>query len=258
MGHNLVRFSAFVESGGGLGTIAHSTARLSTEVSVPVHVRGAIATRHGWSAGPGTTALTGTVELPGLCAEFAFRTRSENDPEPAREGRATATIVKAGYGIPVPTQRVALAAHPESQLWVKVQEPDASPSCTEQFVGRCAGRPLAFDLDVPVHCTLQAWFTPEESPDWRRTRIDMGGELRFERGARVRLLSRAAAGAGPSPPEFDAGEAVLLPPGTAVPIEKRVVWGNVGPNPWISVRILGAGGRMLGGEHLLGRSMRFQ
>lgn len=255
MGLGFGHFSAFVEFGDGLETVAHSKARLLTELPIIVHVRAALTTKRGWSAGPGTLALTGVVHLPALSAEFLFRKGPERNPPPDPVHRATAAIVTAGHAISIPPQRLPFTPRPESELSVRVSDPARQPPWAEHLVGRCSGLPLAFDRHLPVRGTLSAVLTPEEFADGRRTRVEIGGELRFERGLIGRFNLRDV-GDKPTPPtESDAGEAVLLPAGTAVPIGRHTVWGLAGPNPWISLRIV-AGGTPLGEEHQLGRSVR--
>ena len=256
MGRGLGRFWAFVEPRGERGAVAHSTARLFTEVPVLVHVKAMLATKRNWSAQPGTLTLSGSVHLLGLKAEILFRKSHDHDPSPGREDRDTATIVTAGHAIPIPSQRVPLMTGPGTELWMRVADPGHQPPWTEHFMGRCDGRPLAIERDMVAHGILDASFHPEAFADGQRTRVEMAGELRFERPLLVRLLTSDAGEAPAEPAQPQAGEVVVMPGGTSVPIGRQAMWGLVGPNPWVSLRILDAGRRMVGEEHPLGRSVR--
>jgi hypothetical protein len=251
-------YSAFLVADGGLGIVAHSTARLFKDIPVLVHVRATFTPRWGWSVRPGPLALSGTVELPGLSAEFLFREHPETELPPGATNRATATIVKPGHAIPIPAQRLSMAPRDESELWVRFSDPTQRPLWTEHRVGRCTSRPLAFDCHLTAQGSLHAFVTPDESADGHGTKVEITGQLRFEHGLNMRLMLRDVGYTPSAAAEYEACEATLLPRGTIVQLAKQGAWASAGPRPWISLRVLEAGGRVVGDEHRLGRSVRMR
>jgi len=255
VGRSFRQFPAFVEYGGGAGTVAHSTAHLSLELPVPAELRATLIGRRDWLARRGVIALSGAIHLGGLQAEVVFRASPAGDLPTDLGNRATASIVTAGHAIPVPLQCFAAASEPV-HVWARVMDSGRQPPWTEHSVGRCSRLPVMFGHLLTLRGTLHAMVTPGESISDGRTRIEIGGEIRFERRLTARFIARPGEQPSPSSDEVDLGEAVLMPARTIVPVGRHTVWGMGGANPWISLRILGSDGRPLGDEHALGRAMQ--
>lgn len=254
MGHRVERFTAFVEADRRLDTAGHAPARLCTELEVGVHLKAAFAARRRWPAQPGVFSLTGGVSLPRLSGEILFRNGPASDPPPVNEDRATVTIVSEGHAISMPPQLITCTPRRAMELRLRVPHPAGPPAWQEHDLGRFLGERLEFELELPARASLDASFTPEASADGQRTSLKVDGQLRFEPGLSARLLIGAHDLQGPAS-ELGGGEVVLLPAGTTVPIARQTVSGLAGPHPWVSVRILEAGVRMLVDDLLLGRSV---
>jgi len=243
-----------VERDRGLDSVGHAPARLCAELHLGVRLTGTFAARRRWSVQPGVFSLTGDVRLPRLSGEILFRNGPATDPPPVNEDRATVTIVSAGHAIPMPPQLITCTPRRPMELRMRVPGPTGPPAWQEHDLGRFLGESLGFELELPARASLDASFTPEASADGQRTRLKVDGQLRFEPGLSARLLIGAHDLHG-SASELGAGDVVLLPAGTTVPIARQTVWGLAGPDPWVSVRILEAGARTLVGDLLLGRTV---
>jgi hypothetical protein len=230
-----------------------SVIRLHASLPLMVHVESVIEKRHLPSATHGVLSLTGSVRLHGLRAEVVFRTRPDENSPPTRESRASAIIIPAGQSISISPQRLYLTGREEPELWLLVSESLPPPWWSEYRIGYCNGQPLLFDRQVALWATLDAHFTIACNPDGPGIRVEVGGELRFDHGVRAKLVLRDTA-RGYFPAQEAAGfDVALLPAGAAVTIRPQTMWGLIEPPQWISVRMIEAGGRVVRGEHRLGR-----
>ena len=221
-----------------------------------VHVEAFVERQRGPTIKESALLLTGNVNLFGLKADVVFRGQPGQRHLGHEESRAIADIIPTGCVVPIPFQRIPLDGRGEADLWVSVSDLSRQPPWTEHYVGRCTGQTLTFDRALPVRAILDARFTPEPSQGDGATTLEVAGEIRFEYGITARLM-RCEPGRPPSPPrDGKAFEAVLLTVGTTLAICRQTVTGFAGSDPWISVSVLEAPGRVVQDEQLLGRCVQ--
>jgi len=254
--HRALNFSAFVESDGRLGTVAHSTIRLSEPTTFRVHVGATVAWRRG-RADRRQLDICGRAHLPELRADVRFSRARGRDSGPREEQRASVTLVPFGAELAIPAQSLDTAPPETSDLWVLTPEPSREPPWLERYAGNFQDRLLVIEEHVPVTATLGASIRTDALPSGRGATIEITGELIFERDVCVRLLVRDPGHPNALPSESESGEVVLISAGTRVPIARQTVSGMVGDNPWIALSVVDQCGSTLIPERALGQSVRF-
>ena len=116
----------------------------------------------------------------------------------------------------------------------------------ERYAGRLEGEPLTFDQYVPIEVTLDVTFTPEELWNGIGARVDVAGELRFERSMHMRLLFRDPHRSMGRPRSLTV-RARFWSPAARVPIPRPIVSRLTGHDPWMSVRVVDAEGHVVRG-----------
>ena len=248
-------FTAFADSSRGLVTAAHSMVRVYTQLPLLVQVDTMLSWKNGGLGRRPALALTGAIHLLELKAEIVFRKRRDDELDSPDAHRARAVIVPLGFEMPLVIQHFGRPAPEENDAWVLTRDLTGERPWVEHYAGRIEKHPLTFDLHVPALATLDAWFTPQESQGGRETKVELMGELRFDQNTNIRLLFRNPA-LPTTPPPQQGGEAAVIAAGTRIPVNRQAVSGAIGPNPWISMRVLEEGGRVVCNERPLGRSVR--
>jgi hypothetical protein len=251
-------YSAFVEQDRGLGTVAHSTVWLYETVALPVHVQACWSWRRGRFGRPGSLELSGLLTLPELRAEVVFRRTAERAPGTgqADEHRACAVLIPPRSTLTIPHHSIAATVPEDVDLWVLTAQPDREPPWVEHYAGSARERVVLFERHVPVTAVLGISVRAEECQRGRGTRVEIGGELRFDRRVQMRMLVRDPSSTTAPPSEDDSGEVELIARGTRVPIWKQNVSGVMGANPTVGLRVLDSTGRVVSAERRLGRSVR--
>jgi len=131
-----------------------------------------------------------------------------------------------------------------------------SPGRLEHYAGPCEQHVLTFVRPVQTQATLDVSCQCEEGDDQQGTKVEVWGNVMFERPLSMRLMLRNGERSH-GPAAMDGKEMVVIPSGTRVPIERQSVTVAVGRRPWISMRVSDGEGRVLCPEHTLGYSMRF-
>ena len=252
-------FSAFVEQDRSLGTVAHSTVWLYETVALSVHVQACWSWRRGRFGRPRTLELSGLMVLPELRAEVVFRRTGERAPglPPGDEQRACAALIPPRSTLTIPHHSIATTVPENVDLWVLTAQPDREPPWVEHYAGSGREQTVLFERHVPVMAVLGVSVRAEECQRGRGTRVEMGGELRFDQRVQMRTLVRDPSSASAAPSERDSGEVELIARGTCVPIWKQTVSGLMGANPTIALRVVDGIGHVVCAERMLGRSVRF-
>lgn len=251
-------FSAFVESDKSLGTVAHSTVWLYETITLPVHAQACWSWRRGRLGQPRTLELSGLLTLPELRAEVIFRRSGERAVPPGSdEQRASAMLIPPRSTLTVPHHSIPAPVPENVDLWVLTARPDREPPWEEHYAGNSRERAVPFERHVPVSAVIGVSVHAEECQRGRGTRVELGGELRFDRRVQMRMLLRDPASATAPPSEGGSREVELIARDTRVPIWRQTVSGLMGPNPAIAVRVVDGVGQMVCAERVLGRSVRF-
>jgi hypothetical protein len=198
-------------------------------------------------------AMTGTLRLPELRAQIAFRGSDgkgsgnghANGHGLSAEHRAVATIIPPRFTMVIPLQYLSMPGQDERDVWALTPAPDREPPWMEHYAGELEGDPLTFDQYVPVDVTLDITFAPEECQNGRGVSMDVAGELRFERPTHMRLLFRDPKQSTAPPSESESDEAVLVVAGSRVPIPHQTVSSVAGANQSMTVRVVEADGRIV-------------
>jgi hypothetical protein len=248
-------FTAFVERDGALGTVAHSKIRFLKQLPIDLQARITLERHRGHFERPNMVGLKGDARVLGLKAEVVFR--MDHGPVAGlQEQRAAVELLPMGHTFAICAQSALLAMPKDSDLWVLTPDPSRRPPWHHQHAGTCNFKLLNVHRNIPVEATIDLTFVPVEARNGHQAGVEMSGEIRFERDVRMRLMLHESLLAEAPAPEFESVELTLLPAGSFWTIDRRSVSGDVGPNPWISVRVLEAGRRPLCDEQTLGRSMR--
>jgi hypothetical protein len=252
-------FSAFVEPDRSLGTVAHSTVWLYETTALFVHVQACWSWRRGRFGRPGTLELSGLMTLPELRAEVVFRRSGERPPGVAGgdEQRASASLVPPRTTLTIPHHSIPAPLPENVDLWVLTARPDREPPWDEHYAGNSRERAIPFERHISVTAVLGVSVHAEECQRGRGTRVELAGELRFDRRVQMRMLVRDPASAVGPPSERGSCEVELIARDTRVPIWRQTVSGLMGPNPTIAVRVTDGVGQMVCPERVLGRSVRF-
>lgn len=249
-------FSAFVESAGGIDTVAHSTVRLYTPLEFLVRVEVEAGNRQGLFARRRGLELSGRVHLPEIRAEFIFR-RHDRAADDGSDQQAMAIVVPRGSSLPIATQPIQATLPERVDLWVLESEPHRQQPWGEHYAGRCGQRGVVFERHVPVSASLDMCFRADERQKGRGTKVEMWGEICFEQGMSMRFVLREPDRPVAPPSEGDSTEVMVIATGTRMTILRQSVSAVVGARPQISVRVTEPGGRVLCAEHALGYSKRF-
>jgi hypothetical protein len=253
-------WSAFVELDKSLGTVAHSTVWLYETVALAVHVQACWSLRRGRFGRPHTLELSGLLTLPELRAEVVFRRTGERPPgiAPSDEQRARAALIPPRSTLTVPHHSIAATVPENVDLWVLTAQPDRVPPWVEHYAGSARERTVLFERHVPVTAVLGISVRAEECQRGRGTRVELGGELRFDQRVQMRMLVRDPASPAAPPSEGESGEVELIARGTRVPIWKQTVSGLMGANPTVALSVVDGVGQMVCAERMLGRSLRLK
>jgi hypothetical protein len=248
-------FSAFVDSSTGMGTVAHSTVRMYVPLEFLVRSEIIARDRSGPFHRRQGLDIMGWSHLPELRMDFVFRRHDHGKEDPADQWGA-ATIVPPGFRLPIPGQSMDRKDPDRRDLWVLTSEPRRQPPWLEHYAGPCEQHVLTFVRPVQTQATLDVSCQCEEGDDQQGTKVEVWGNVMFERPLSMRLMLRNGERSH-GPAAMDGKEMVVIPSGTRVPIERQSVTVAVGRRPWISMRVSDGEGRVLCPEHTLGYSMRF-
>jgi len=220
---------------------------LHASVSLLIHLETVLSGRRGRVDHDRGLTLAGNLHLPELRAEIAFRNHggNGNGSGHVEEHRASATIVSHHFTMPIPLQHVAPPGHEESDIWMLTPGTDPDSTWVEHYAGQLQEEPLTFDRHIPVEATLDVTFTPEESQNGRGTRVDVAGELRFERSTRMRLRFRAPEQSKAPSLESEGDEVALIAAGSRIAIPRQTVSSLAGRDSWMTVRVVDAERRVI-------------
>lgn len=248
-------FSAFVDSSTGMGTVAHSTVRMYVPLQFPVRSEIIARDRSGPLHRRQCLDIMGWSYLPELRLEFVFRRHEHGKEDPADQW-GMATVVPPGFRLPIPGQSIDRVDPERRDLWVMTTESKRQPPWLEHYAGACGQHALTFARPLQTQATLDVSCQCEESQDSQGTKVDVWGNVTFERPTSMRLMLRNGDQTNSSA-VMDGKEMVVIPAGARIPVERQSVTVAVGRRPWISMRVSDAEGRVLCPEHTLGYSMRF-
>jgi hypothetical protein len=224
---------------------------LHAHASLLVHVEAVLGWQKGLTRRGHSIALTGNLHLPELRAELSFFSSAMGQ---TKEHRAATTIVPAGFSMTIPLQFLPAPRPDESDVWALTPAPERTPPWQEHYAGQLDGQPLTFDQHVPIDVTIDLVATPDDCQSGRGAQVDVAGELRFESSTHMRVLFRDPY-ESTAPPSDDSDEAILIVAGSRVPIPRKTLSSLSGENPWMSLRVLEQGGRVICEDPMLGQPM---
>jgi len=221
--------------------------RWSTPLSLRVHAETVLGVQSGAVENGRSLVVEGNLHLPELRAEIEFFAADGNGNGNGHAGelRATAVIVPRNYTMTVPVQRLVPPAPDRKDVWASTHALDQDPPWTERYAGRLGDGLLTFDQYITVDPTLDITFTRREGANGAGVELEFAGELRFDRPSSMRLQFRCSKQSTMPASGSVEHEAMLMLAGARILIPRQVVPRRVSHNPWKSVRVIEAGGRVL-------------
>jgi hypothetical protein len=192
----------------------------------------------------------GWVHLPELKLDLVFRS-SDRSKASSRDPWATATVVPAGFRLPVPAQEIDDARLEGRDLWFMTSEPQRRPPWLEHYAGRCDQKIPTFARPLPAKAALDVSSRVMSSPRGDETRVDIWGDLRFERPLSMKAIFRDSEGPEVAEAEKEIREMPLIPTGSRVPMERQSLTFAAAAQPWIGIRVSDGEGHALFAEHAL-------
>jgi hypothetical protein len=214
---------------------------LQAPISTVVHVETVLGRQHGEAVHRHSLAVAGNLHLPELRCEIAIRghARLGNANGPGEERRATATIIRRNFQVPVPLQCLESLPREGRDLWVLTPTADRDPRWIEHYAGQLDGEPLTFDYHVPVEAALDLSFTTGGSENGGWSNVEVSGELRFVQPTRIRLRFRDSRQTMAPSSDSEGEEVLLITPGSGVPI-RQTMPSPTGCDEWLTVRVIEA------------------
>ena len=238
---------------GDLRDIGDPEVRLHTSIALRLHVEAGLGWQGGRAGQPRSLILAGSVHLPELQAEITSLSHDENGNGRGHDGerRAVAAIVPQRCTMKIPIQYFAPPAQQASDAWVLTPAPERDSPWVEHYAGQLESEPLTFDQHLSVPVTIDVVFTSEPCHGGGGAKLEMMGELRFERAVRMRLRFRDPGQSTASPSAPDSSEAVLVVSGSRVSIPRQTLSGMADRDALMTVRVIESDGRVVCAEHAL-------
>jgi hypothetical protein len=228
--------------------MADLSIRVSTPLSLRVHAETVLEVQSGDLVSGHWLAVMGTLHLPELRAEIEFFAREGDANGNGHAGalRATAVVIPRNFTMTVPVQRFALPELDRSEVWASTHAPNQDPPWAERYAGKLDGELLTFDQYITVEPILDATFSRCEGRNGGGAEMEFAGELRFDRPSPMRLQFRHPRQSAAPVSTSDGHQAMLMLAGASAVIPRQILPRMTGSNALKCVRVIEAGGRVVG------------